>query len=75
MHHYVTIPYHACVARYELAIKAIIHFNELAGNCEFCVMHMYWLLARQCSLLHWLCVSVRLPTTGDSVGLCKSSRY
>ena len=52
--HHVTIAYHACVASYELAIIATIHFNELVGNCVFCVMHMYWLLARLL-LLRWLC--------------------
>ena len=44
--HHVTIAYHACVASYELAIIAIIHFDELAGNYVFRVIHMYWLLAR-----------------------------
>ena len=56
--HHVTIAYHACVASYELAIIAIIHFNELVGNYVFCVMHMYWLLAR----LLFAALALHLPT-------------
>ena len=55
--HHVTIAYHACVASYELAIIATIHFNELVGNCVFCVVHMYWLLARLLFAALALCLS------------------
>ena len=55
--HHMTIAYHACVASYELAIMAIIHFNELAGNYVFCVMHMCWLLARLLFAVLALCFS------------------
>ena len=37
---HVTIAYYACVADYELAIIAIIHFDELAGNCVLCHAHV-----------------------------------
>ena len=56
---HVTIAYHACAASYELAIIAIIRFDELVGNYiyVFCVMHMYWLLARLLFVVLALCPS------------------
>ena len=54
---HVTIAYRACAASYELAIIAIICFNELAGNYVFCVMYMYWLLARLFFAVLALCLS------------------
>ena len=57
-HHVTVALYHACVASYELAVIAIIHFEELAGNCVFCVMprDMYWLLARLLFAVLALCL-------------------